>query len=202
MKILFSYPTKVDDEVALINELMTSGKYDLFHLRKPNWNSDEVINLLSELSEDVRRKTVIHKHNDLVGKFELKGVHLKMNELTTNNCQLSTSCHSYEEVDNLEKNFCHPEFIEGKEIRAIDYCFLSPIYDSISKQGYEAKFDKKELRVFLKKERKIKVIALGGITEGNYSEVLQLGFDGAAFLGSVWDSLLEEGVSVRDGRCL
>ena len=67
------------------------------------------------------------------------------------------------------------------------YCFLSPIFDSISKEGYKANFDKLELKEFLAKDRKTKVIALGGLTEENYLEVLELGFDGGAFLGSVWN---------------
>ena len=126
---------------------MSSGKWDLFHLRKPDWKKEEVEKLFSELSVEVQFKTVIHKS----GK---------------------QSCHSFNDV----------EAIDGKE----EYCFLSPIFDSISKQGYKANFDKLELIEFLKKERKTKVIALGGLTEENFSEVLELGFDGGAFLGSIW----------------
>jgi len=83
------------------------------------------------------------------------------------------SCHSFEEVKKLE----------GK----VDYCFLSPIYDSISKEGYKAKFEKKELKKFLQQKRKTKIIALGGMTEENYKKALDLGFDGGAFLGAVWN---------------
>lgn len=153
MKILISYPTKVENEVALINELMTSGKYDLFHLRKPSWSSDQVIKLLNELNDEVRSKTVLHQN--------FKG-----------------SCHSFEEVEKLREEKV--------------YCFLSPVFDSISKPGYKANFDKEELRGFLKKERNIKVIGLGGVTEENYSELLELGFDGGAFLGSVWRKYNEQ----------
>ena len=63
---------------------------------------------------------------------------------------------------------------------------MSPVFDSISKQGYKANFNKEELKKFLKKERKIKIMGLGGVTEDNYSELINLGFDGGAFLGSVW----------------
>ena len=162
MKILFSYPTKIDNEVSLINNEMSSGNWDLFHLRKPDWKKEEVEELFKSLAVDVQAKTVTHQS----GK---------------------QSCHTFDEVKELE----------GKE----DYCFLSPIFDSISKEGYQANFDKEALKEFLKKERKIKVIALGGLTEANYKEVIEMGFDGGAFLGSVWKSLLEEGASVRSGRC-
>ncbi|MCB9335705.1 MAG: thiamine phosphate synthase [Flavobacteriales bacterium] len=147
MRVLFSYPTQLENEVELINKEMTSGKWDLFHLRKPRWSEEEVMNLLSGLSDEVRTKTVIHQN--------FKG-----------------SCHSFEEVEKLD----------GEK----EYCFLSPVFDSISKQGYKAKFDKEELRQFLKKDRKIKVIGLGGVNEENYSELIEMGFDGGAFLGSVW----------------
>ena len=148
MKILFSYPTKLENETSIINNEMSSGNWDLFHLRKPDWTENEVMNLYNSLSDEVKQKTVIHQSGKL-------------------------SCHSFEGIDA----------VEGKE----EYCFLSPVFDSISKEGYKAKFDKEELKEFLKTERQLKVIGLGGVTEENYSELLELGFDGGAFLGSVWN---------------
>lgn len=168
MKILFSYPEKLTNEVSLINDEMTSGNWDVFHLRKPSWSDDEVMRLFNGLSDEIKAKTVLHSN--------FKG-----------------SCHSFEEVESFNKDVT----LSGVE----GYCFLSPVFDSISKQGYKANFDKEELKNFLKKDRNIKVIALGGVTKENYSELIGLGFDGGAFLGSVWNSLLEEGVSARGGRC-
>jgi thiamine-phosphate pyrophosphorylase len=147
MKILFSYPDNLENEAQLINKIVDGNNWDKFHLRKPNWSEKETNNLFNELSEGVRRITVIHKN--------FKG-----------------SCHSFKEVEELD----------GK----IEYCFLSPVFDSISKQGYKANFNKEELKKFLKKERKIKIMGLGGVTEDNYSKLINLGFDGGAFLGSVW----------------
>lgn len=166
MKILFSYPTKINNEPQLINEIVEGNSWDKFHLRKPSWSEQEVDDLYNELNDEVKRITVIHQN--------FKG-----------------SCHSFEEVevyeDSIMSSSCHPEFIEGKGMGNLEYCFLSPVFDSISKQGYKANFDKEELKEFLNKERKIKVIGLGGVTESNYHELLDLGFDGGAFLGSVWE---------------
>ena len=148
MRILFSYPTELVNEISLINKEMELGKWDLFHLRKPDWTEVEVLNLYNSLSDEVQEKTVIHQS----GK---------------------QSCHSFEEVNA----------IDGKE----EYCFLSPIFDSISKEGYESNFEKTELKEFLKIDRKTKIIALGGVSDKNYNEVIELGFDGGAFLGSVWN---------------
>jgi thiamine-phosphate pyrophosphorylase len=86
-------------------------------------------------------------------------------------------------------------FEELKKINAeTEVCFLSPIFDSISKFGYKAKYSKEELmegisawRDFQKKEnRSQKLFALGGIEAENLNEVIKLGFDGAAVLGTIW----------------
>jgi thiamine-phosphate pyrophosphorylase len=163
MKILFSYPTKLENEASIINNEMSSGNWDLFHLRKPNWNKKEIGMLFSELTVEVQAKTIIHES----GK---------------------QSCHSFKDVEDFEKREALSVATENLSYKA--YCFLSPIFDSISKEGYKANFDKLELKEFLAKDRKTKVIALGGLTEENYLEVLELGFDGGAFLGSVWDKYL------------
>jgi thiamine-phosphate pyrophosphorylase len=64
---------------------------------------------------------------------------------------------------------------------------LSPIYDSISKQGYRAAFTREEL---LKAAQDgiidNKVYALGGVTFSRLEEVKALGFGGAMILGDAW----------------
>lgn len=83
------------------------------------------------------------------------------------------SCHSLEEV------------VERKKI--YDYVFLSPIFDSISKQGYRSAFTESELTEARNKgiidER---VVALGGVTLERIPRLRQFGFGGAALLGDVW----------------
>jgi thiamine-phosphate pyrophosphorylase len=90
------------------------------------------------------------------------------------------SAHSFEELEKTEANIC----------------FLSPVFDSISKFGYKSKFSHQELkdgiaawREFQKKEnRSQKLFALGGVAAENIAELAALGFDGAAVLGTVWHS--------------
>lgn len=171
MKILFSYPIAIDGEAVLINELMKSREWNLFHLRKPDWNDQQVESLYHQLNDAVKSKTVLHRHQKLAERLGMKKIHARQEEVFS--ISTSASCHSFEEVEE----------IEGK----VEYCFLSPIYDSISKPGYSCSFIKSELKQFLKKERKTKIIALGGVDESNYQELLRLGFDGGAFLGSIWN---------------
>ena len=85
------------------------------------------------------------------------------------------SCHTFEEVQANKKH--------------IDYVFLSPIFDSISKQGYRAAFTDDELRrAHSNGIIDDRVIALGGITPTNARKAIALGFGGVAVLGDIWQS--------------
>jgi thiamine-phosphate pyrophosphorylase len=83
----------------------------------------------------------------------------------------------------------------------LDYCFLSPVYDSISKVGYRS-------AGFLGEEQKgeeqrrspsplaaalarapLPVLALGGVGPGKLRELRAAGFAGAAVLGAVWQAV-------------
>ena len=85
------------------------------------------------------------------------------------------SCHSIEEV-RTRKDEC-------------DYLFLSPIYDSISKEGYGSAFQREVLEKAAS-EGIIdkKVYALGGVSLEHIDELRALGFGGAAVLGALWQS--------------
>ena len=68
--------------------------------------------------------------------------------------------------------------------------FLSPIYDSISKEGYAAAYSKAQL---LEAARNgiidARVMALGGISAEHLPEGKAIGFGGAVVLGDVWNRL-------------
>jgi thiamine-phosphate pyrophosphorylase len=69
----------------------------------------------------------------------------------------------------------------------MNYLFLSPIFDSISKQGYCSNFSIELLRE-AQAEGIIdnKVIALGGVTPRKQPLLESLGFGGYAMMGAVW----------------
>ena len=74
-----------------------------------------------------------------------------------------------------------------------DYVFLSPIYDSISKEGYSSAYPFDTLQ----KAQQAgiidsKVIALGGISLEHLPEIASLGFGGAALLGDIWQQKEED----------
>ena len=85
---------------------------------------------------------------------------------------VSRSCHSLEEV-RLWKPSC-------------DYVFLSPIFDSVSKEGYCSAFSPEVLgRACSEGVIDGKVIALGGVTPERTGVLRSFGFGGAAMLGCV-----------------
>lgn len=150
------------------------------HLRKKKESkkvTEMYCMLLAEMTD--LSKITLHGYPDLVVGFELGGYHdtpemiKKYRKSMPKGTLFSTSCHSFEEVRNAKT----------------DYAFLSPIFNSISKEGYVAGFDLKEVTDFLSTyKNKTKVIALGGVDDSNISQVYDMGFATAALLGAVWDS--------------
>jgi len=67
----------------------------------------------------------------------------------------------------------------------VEYAFLSPIFDSISKKGYISNFDLVDVKEGLKSSN-INVVALGGVTVGHEEVLKNTGFCGMARLGDFW----------------
>ena len=173
--IVITSPSFLADEGNAINALFQTG-LEILHLRKPHSSIDEVENLLQSVSEPFRNRIVLHEHFGLVKKYGLKGIHLNARNPVAPegyHGHISRSCHSLQEVEEW-KNVC-------------DYVFLSPIYDSISKEGYGAHFTTEQLQDA--RSRSLvdeKVVALGGICADNIPEVKSFGFGGVALLGDIW----------------
>lgn len=198
MKLLvITHPDKIEAEAERITALFREG-LELLHLRKPDWDFGKFETLLKQLPPQYYRKVVIHSHFKLIEKYNLRGIHLKGEYLsgthkqelkeifklaTKRNITISASMHSFREIEENKWMF--------------DYVFLSPVFDSISKKGYQSGFDPEVLGKFMKEYKgAIPIIALGGIDENNIEKIVSIGFSGAALLGSVWS----EGVSVDKFR--
>jgi len=83
----------------------------------------------------------------------------------------------------------HLKFHSLKELEEYpmkyEYALLSPVFNSISKEGYKSAYDLKELEKCIK-GRKEKIIALGGIDGDKIEKVKEIGFSGIALLGAIW----------------
>ncbi len=173
--ILITTPEYFVEEDQILTALFEEG-LDILHLRKPNTEAIYAERLLTLIPEKYHKKIVIHDHFYLCDEYKLKGIHLSSrNPLAPDNYSgnISASCHTLEEV-KADKKTC-------------DYVFLSPIFNSISKQGYLSQFSPEEIRDAVKADIiDKKVIALGGIDESNILRVKDFGFGGAAIMGGLW----------------
>lgn len=173
--ITITMPDFFEGEAGAIASLFDAG-LEILHLRKPGASCGEMENLLRRLPPEYLARIVVHGHFQLASAWKLKGIHLNgRNPVAPAGFtgHVSRSCHSLEEVAEYK--------------RACDYVFLSPIYDSISKEGYASAFTPD----CLQEARQAgiidaKVIALGGITADRLSQIASLGFGGVALLGDVW----------------
>ena len=80
-----------------------------------------------------------------------------------------------------------------EETTRYDYVFISPVFDSISKQGYKAAIDpagRGQLAQWARQHTTTlpRIVALGGVNAACIPALLEHGFDGAALLGAVWES--------------
>lgn len=181
MKLLaISNPEFIPDEAELINSLFREGLVCL-HIRKPESDLADFRNLLSKINHDFIDRISIHQHHNLAREFGIKRLHFREKErkikskesfelLRSEDLILSTSIHELSEMNNLSEHF--------------SYTFFGPVFNSISKAGYKGVLpDDFYIKPGIKK---IPIIGLGGIFNGNLKKVMEMNFDGAAILGALW----------------
>jgi len=180
--IVITNPSPIDGEINTIHSLFENG-LELLHIRKPDFSEEDMKSFLSEIKSDFSSRVVLHSHHHLAPTFGINRIHFSESERKTkektalethktNGFYLSTSIHSIDDFNVLNKRF--------------EYAFLSPVFPSISKENYCSKTDLIEAT----KNRsnfKTKLIALGGIESKNIKQTLENGFDAAALLGTIWN---------------
>ena len=180
MLIVLTSEQEIKNEATFINQLFNNG-LETLHLRKPNFNRNHYLELLNQINPKYYSQIMIHQYLDLCLKFKLKGIHIQeqarlnlaeglesyVNKYQSKNYTVSSSFH---EAQVLEK--CHINF---------DYHLLSPVFSSISKQGYKGrKFDVNHIHK--------NIIGIGGISAEVIKETIQLGYQGIGVLGAVWNT--------------
>ena len=178
MKIIAITSPKVTDADEYIIKGLVNRGIDVVHFRKPDSGIEECRSLLLKLTSGERSKIVVHDYPSLYEEFSLLGIHVNKNvtSLPEGYSGLKTrSCHSFDEVEMYKDDY--------------DYLFLSPIFNSISKQGYMSSFSDAEL-LQASKEGIIdrKVIALGGVTFDKIPYLKELNFGGVAMIGAIYNT--------------
>jgi len=174
--IVITTPDFREEESDQIISLFENG-LETLHLRKPDSDITSYERLLASIPTPFLGRIVLHEHFSLTDKLPLCGVHLNRRNPSYrgNRCvQISKSCHSLEEI---------------RSASSFDYLFLSPIFNSISKSGYNAAFSDKQLETASQNGWiNENVIALGGIDISTLSKIKRFSFGGAALLGAVWQN--------------
>ncbi|WP_075557493.1 thiamine phosphate synthase [Parabacteroides timonensis] len=172
--IVITTPHFFEGESRILSFLFQEGMERL-HLRKPQSNIDELRRLLETIPPEYYPRIVLHDHFELVPEYKLAGIHLNSRNYSIPKGfkgSISRSCHSLEEIH---------------ENRKLAYVFLSPIFQSISKEGYGSGFPMEVLQKAASDGIiNEKVIALGGMDQTTIPLIKPLNFGGVAVLGALW----------------
>ncbi|MCH5227459.1 MAG: thiamine phosphate synthase [Muribaculaceae bacterium] len=164
--VAITRPDFFEGESGKISQILENNEAMYVHIRKPEATINEIEKLLREIPCHLHDRLKLHDGFELCEKYNIGGIHLNSRNSTIprKNLRLSKSIHSIEELGNCKN---------------IDYCFLSPIFDSISKKGYLGRFDLNEIsdKILGKK-----VVALGGVTPDKFDILRNHNFYGAALL--------------------
>ncbi len=174
--IIITLPTFFDGEAERIVRFLSDGRAGLVLIRKPSSSLADMERLLTVIPVEWHRRLVLHDHHQLAVSYGLYGVHLNSrNPLPPEGWtgSVSRSCHSLDELVQW-KDHCN-------------YVSLSPIFNSVSKPGYNAAFSAGTLAAAAKAGIiDSKVYALGGVTFDRLASVEAMGFGGAMILGDAW----------------
>lgn len=172
--IAITRPDFFPSEAELINRILASEEADLVHIRKPNSRADEMESLLNKIDSRYHPLLKLHDHFTLAEKYNVGGIHLNSRNPIIPEFKGSEKLTISKSVHNIE---------DLKKSKELDYAFISPIFDSISKRGYKAAFNLQLLAESLKNEGIGNAVALGGVTPDKFNILVEAGFKGAALLG-------------------
>lgn len=174
--VLITDPGKPKYEEESLIQFLDQGLSRL-HIRKPDWTSIQIEKLVRSIPVEFRSKISLHGDLRLAEDLGLGGFHFKSNkEISASHLRKSKSFHQLDELLNAEN-------------KGLSYGFLSPIFDSISKQGYKAGFEHELLRKWMidhKPGLGFSIYALGGINRENILSAWEMGFEGAVIMGCIW----------------
>jgi thiamine-phosphate pyrophosphorylase len=206
--IVITSPLFFDGEADCLKGMLEAGLSKL-HVRKFGAREGGIEKLLDQLPDRWYPRLVLHGRRDLAVRYGIPQIHCSAKEWREDTAgvndqteemrerirgkenggevkawkekragmKVSVSLHSWKELDEMDTG--------------IEYAFLSPLFDSISKPGYQANPGLLERPPG---PHPCKVIGLGGIDKDTILPVIEHGWDGAALLGWIWE---EPGAAVE-----
>lgn len=179
MIVVIAPETDIENETEILNSLFEAG-LNAFHLRKPEKSKREIDVYLNRIDQRFHGRIILHHFHEISYDFKVKGIHLQEQVRLNLGSELDpyvaafkakglTVSSSFHEVHELES--CATDF---------DYHLLSPVFSSISKEGYAG-------RGFDVTNSQKKIIGMGGVNEATIPALKQLGFAGIGVLGGIWN---------------
>lgn len=188
LKLLVLSNSKNDpDEPVYVTQFLEHG-LDVFHLRKPDFSSRQMEDYINQIPARFWGNIVIHSHYHLAKKFNLLGIHLgktKRRSWVFKNLRLPLM-RLFNPKLQITTSFHHLASLY-EETFAFDYVFLSPIFDSISKSGYQSGFAHHNIGAAINRSH-YKIMALGGIELEKIDFVKKSHFAGVVLSGVIWQN--------------
>lgn len=180
MIVLISPEKDVENEIVILHQLFEAG-LAYYHLRKPFKDYEAHVSYLNQIEKKYHTKIVVHYFHELTNKFNLKGIHFqeqKRRDALENGSRYFIGLNMLGKT--MSSSFHEPEELAACDIE-FDYHLLSPVFSSISKEGYEGRrFDVTNIDK--------PIVGMGGINTETIVETIQLGFQGIGVLGGVWNT--------------
>jgi len=181
--IVITSPHQVPDEASKIVSLLGIC-VDYVHILKPGYSPGQIRQLIEQIPERLRHRLTLHDHYGICRETGVGGIHLNARNSRyidnpalcddlSEKCKplrISRSLHSLPEIYDTESSI-------------YEYRTLSPIFDSISKEGYRAAFDLYDMDRYVSGRR---IVALGGVIPDRIGMLSRKGFWGVALLGYIW----------------
>ena len=143
---------------------------------------------IRQFPERYRERIIIHSYHSLCFRLKLGGIHLSRKHRKRGKF--------YQFKLFLRRTFARKIIVTRTfhkltdlttDKRRYSYTFLSPVFDSITQSTLSAGFSKRALLIMIP-QAKQPVFAMGGVSYDRLSDVANLGFEGAVFLGSIWNA--------------
>jgi len=185
--VVVSSPKDQPNEIVEVIRMFEAG-LEYFHVRKPRMGRKELIDYIKLFPEKYRKRLIIHSYHGLASNLSLGGIHLSRKHRKRGKfyrIKLSLK-RKFNKKLVVTRTF-HKLTDITNEKRKYSYTFLSPVFDSITHSTLSGGFSKRALLIMIPQARQ-PVYALGGVTEERFTEISDLGFEGAVLLGSVWNS--------------
>ena len=174
------------NEADAIAQLFENG-LEALHLRKKTFFKNELSELIESIDKKWHNNIVLHTHPQLVLAYNLKGFHF--NKSYPYNEQMAEALKQAKKTLSVSS---HSICDMSEYSLDVDYQFVSPIFASNSKQNANDIIDHTKLKNYLMLKPGSQFIALSGIAPDNISTVINLGFDGVAVLGYLWNDFEED----------